>query len=222
MDTPELFDGVRENVVLLHGLTRSSDSMRGLETFLEKCGYRVHNLDYPSTKFSIEELVAMLRPKIEEIASRSSRIHFVTHSMGGILIRFLLKEYPISNLGRVVMLSPPNNGSEVVDKLGHWKAFRKLNGPAGQQLGTDSDSLPCKLGAVEFELGIITGDRSINWLLSLLIQGPNDGKVSIESAKVEGMKAFAVVHATHPYIMKKDVVFRKVQRFLQQGDFEIK
>ena len=118
------------------------------------------------------------------------------------------------------MLSPPNKGSEIVDRFKNNFIFKWLNGPAGQQLGTDKNSLPQQLGAVNFELGVIAGDESINWILSLFIPKEDDGKVSIENTKVEGMKDFIVVGATHPLIMKhKDAISQTIY-FLKHGKFK--
>jgi triacylglycerol lipase len=148
------------------------------------------------------------------------RIHFVTHSLGGILVRRYFAEHPPGRLGRVVMLGPPNQGSEVVDRIGSWWLFRKINGPAGGDLGTAPDSLVNQLGPVTFELGVIAGDRSINWINSAMINGPDDGKVSVERTAVAGMKAHAVIHATHPYLMKNRHAIRLTLRFLASGTFD--
>jgi triacylglycerol lipase len=118
------------------------------------------------------------------------------------------------------MLSPPNGGTEVVDKIGHNFLSRFINGPAGEQLGTNASSLPRSLGKVEFDLGVITGDKSINFILSCLIPGPDDGKVSITNAKVEGMNDFLVVHASHPFIMKNHEAIEQTTHFLKHGRFE--
>src|ERR1035437_545512 len=99
------------------------------------------------------------------------------------------------------MLAPPNQGSEVVDKLGRLSLFRWINGPAGQQLGTSGNSLPNQLPVPPVEVGVIAGTRSINWFLSALIPGPDDGKVSVERTKLAGMADFAAVDTTHTFIM---------------------
>lgn len=208
-----------EHVVLLHGLIRSASSMDKVARSLETEGYTVHNIDYPSTKDRIETLAADLHQRILRQTEGAAKIHFVTHSMGGILVRHIQKSTPLPNIGRVVMLAPPNQGSEVVDKIGQTWAFKKLNGPAGQQLGTSPEGFIAQLGPVDFDCAVITGDRSINWINSCLIPGPDDGKVSLQSARVDGMRAYKVVHATHPMIMKNGNVIRETKHYLQHGSF---
>ena len=208
-------------VVVLHGLSRNSRSMRPIANALSDANYSVLNINYPSRRYPIETLVAEhLRPAIEQPIKRSCAVvHFVTHSMGGILLRYYLRHYRLPILGRVVMLSPPNQGSEVTDVLRDNLLYRWLNGPAGQQLGTDPDSLPQRLGPVQFELGVITGDRSINPILSTWIPREDDGKVSVERAKIQGMRAFLVVHRNHTTIMRQPEVIEHTLCFLQTGYF---
>jgi len=208
-------------VILLHGLARTKSSMTTLETHLKQAGYAVLNLDYPSREKTIENLVKdHLVPAIQTCRHQGAqKIHFVTHSMGGILVRYYLKWNHLKELGRVVMLSPPNAGSEVVDTLKSFFLFKWLNGPSGQQLGTTPDALPIVLGDVDFNPGIITGDRSINLILSWIIPGPDDGKVSVTRAKVKGMADFRVIHATHPFIMKNAEAISLTLHFLQYGSF---
>lgn len=211
--------GDDEAVVLLHGLARTENSMTEMEEALAEEGYAVFNIAYPSTDYPIEELGLRVRGEITAKTEPFETVHFVTHSMGGIVLRQMLAVAPFDKTGRVVMLSPPNQGSEVVDKLGEWRIFEWINGPAGGQLGTETESLVNRLPPVDFELGVITGDRSINWILSLLIPGSDDGKVSVDHARVEGMTDFRVVHATHPFIMKNAEVIGLVRRFLASGSF---
>lgn len=227
----------KETVVLLHGLARSSSSMNKMEKALTHAGYAVCNISYPSTEHIISilaerHIVSSINRCISELEEPTGKlaeesIHFVTHSMGGILVRYLAKfqsapfdpQLKIPRFGRVVMLSPPNNGSEVVDKLGEFWLFDLLNGPAGQELGTDSESVPRTLGPADFEVGIVTGRRTINFFLSLMIEGKDDGKVSIENAKLEGMADFLVLPATHPFIMKNNEAISQTIHFLQEGRF---
>ena len=210
-------------VILLHGLARGHGSMEKMGSELAKEGYYVLNVDYPSTTASIEELSDRTMEKLwqDPVLQNCERVNFVTHSMGGILVRSYLSRNEMPQLGRVVMLGPPNQGSEVVDEVGEWWIFDQINGPAGKELGTDEDSTPNKLGPVEFELGVIAGDRSVNWInSSAMIPGPDDGKVSVERTKVEGMKEHIVVQATHPFIMNSAEVIDYTIRFLETGSFE--
>lgn len=218
-----------ECVVLLHGLARTSNSMGDIENALSTDGYIVANIGYKSRSASIQKLAPLAVTRGLEHCEREDEskgdgevitaIHFVTHSLGGILIRYYLAGNEIEKLGRVVMLAPPNQGSKVVD---HWRAipgYALLNGPAGDQLGVGPESIPLSLGAVEFELGVIAGDRSINPILSLSLNNPDDGKVSVESTKVEGMKDFIQVSSTHTFIMSSKIVIQQIRQFISSGNF---
>lgn len=213
-----------EAVILLHGLARTRWSMKIAERFLRKKGYVAVNMGYPSRKKNIETLSnTVISKAILNCRNQGAEtIHFVTHSMGGILVRHFLEHQDITGLGRVVMLSPPNHGSEVVDRLKHLKLFKWMNGPAGQELGTDEKSVPSQLPEPGFDLGIITGDRSVNPLLSHLIPGKNDGKVSVESARLKKIKDFLVVHRAHSFIMNDPKVLEQAHRFLCTGRFNLR
>ena len=210
-----------EHVILLHGLTRSPATMKPMEKALQAAGYTTVILDYPSRTKAIRNLsVDHLAPAIQACRDEGAKkIHFITHSLGGLLVRDYLSRQKLPELGRVVMLSPPNKGSEVVDRIGHWWAFKALNGPAGGELGTAATSTPKLLGPVTYSVGIIAGDRSINPINSQMIEGPDDGKVSVENTKVEGMSDHIVLHRTHPMIMIRRDAIELALRFLKKGSF---
>lgn len=213
-----------ECVILLHGLGRTKRSMNKLEKRLSESGYTVYNIDYPSTRHTIHKLTRDLAARFRSLELASfEKVHFVTHSMGGIVVRLYLKNDRLDNLGRVVMIAPPNQGSEVVDHMRHFFLFRLTHGPAGQQLGTMlPDSVPLSLGAVDFELGVIAGDKSANPLFSYWLGGEDDGKVSVGRTQVEGMKDFIVVSAGHTFIMSNLRVIEEVRSFLSLGEFRKK
>ena len=196
--------------------------MNSLAIALRRNGYSVDNRAYPSRHHNIVTLAeaAINTALAEPPALRAARIHFVTHSMGGILVRSYLDRFGMSQLGRVVMLAPPNRGSEIVDRIGRWQAFGWVNGPAGRELGTGFDSLPNRLGPVDYPVGVIAGDRSINWINSCILPGPDDGKVSVERTKVDGMSDHLVMHTTHPMIMRNRAVIAQTLHFLRHERFD--
>ena len=208
-------------VVLLHGLSRSSSSMKPLEKYLSNQGFHVINIDYPSRKFPIELLVKNIAGQLKaKKIDLANKVHFVTHSLGGIITRWYLKDNRLKNLGRVVMISPPNQGSEVVDRFRKYSWYQWITGPVGQELGTDSASVPNQLGAVDFELGVITGNRTIDPIGSWVIPGEDDGRVSVKRAKIEGMSDFLVLPHSHAFIMSRDKVMAQVVYFLINGKFQ--
>lgn len=211
----------RECVVLLHGLNRSWRAMKPMAESLQLAGYSTANVDYPSQSGPIEEIAPMaVGLGLEECrASGAETIHFVTHSLGGILLRYEHKRSPIEDLGRVVMLGPPNQGSELIDKTIDWPGFDSVNGAAGRQLGTGDDSMPMQLGPVDFELGVIAGTGTINILASAMLPDIDDGKVTVARTKVAGMDDFLIVGNSHRYITRSAVVVRNTESFLRTGRF---
>ncbi|PCI78502.1 MAG: alpha/beta hydrolase [SAR86 cluster bacterium] len=212
---------VAECVVLLHGLGRLSNSMSELETKLAPAGYAVANIMYPSRSQPIDVLAidAIGRGLAQCRRESSGKIHFITHSLGGILLRYYLTDNTIDELGRVVMLGPPNQGSKIVDGLLPIPGFGFIGGPAGVALGTGEGSIIDSLGPVEFDLGIIAGSTNINPLEFLFIAGPSDSIVSIESTKVQGMNAHRVLPVTHTFMMRNNEVIEEAIHYLKTGSF---
>ena len=194
-----------------------------MEEKLREAGYHTVNLDYPSRKKTIEQIASEHVPEaIGECQTYNAEaIHFVTHSLGGIITRQVIKDKRPESLGKVVMLSPPNKGSTIVDALkGSWY-YRWINGPAGQQLTTSSNSLPNTLGPVDYPVGIITGSDPAffdTWFSSF-IPGVNDGKVAVSQTRLEGMADFMVVSESHTYIMDAGRVQDETVYFLKHGTF---
>lgn len=210
-----------ECVVLLHGLARTASSMDDMAEALSAAGYRVANVDYPSRHHRIQVLSELaVSAGIDACVQADSLPAFiVTHSLGGILVRDYLSRHSLDSLQRVVMLAPPNHGSAVVDNLAGMPGFQWLNGPAIEQLGTDANSLPLQLGEASVDTAVIAGSRSVNLYLSTFLENPDDGKVSVASARLEGMCAMLVLAVSHPFIMSDDETIGQVLSYLDSGTF---
>lgn len=205
--------------MLVHGLGRTHRSMWAMAWALGRSGYQVINWRYPSTQAPIAELSGRLdRELTARLHAVDGPVHFVTHSMGGIVLRRYLADVALANVGRVVMLAPPNQGSEVVDRLRDWWLFRRATGPAGTELGTGAGG-PAELPGIPVELGIIAGRRPANPIFSRWIEGENDGKVGVARTALAGMSDFLVVDRGHTWLAWQPVVIRQVQAFLAEGRF---
>ena len=216
------FAGAGECVVLLHGLARTDASMADLAEALADAGYEVANINYPSRDYVVPELAdrAVVRGVEHCAAAGDPRPHFVTHSLGGILVRSYYHREQQARPERVVMLAPPNRGSQVVDELQDMPGFDLWNGPAGDQLGTGAGSVPSRLPPVDFPTGIIAGTDSINLILSNFLPDPDDGKVALSRARVKGMTACIALPVTHTFMMLDDEVIRQTLHFLDHGSFD--
>lgn len=207
-------------VVILHGITRSNKHMQKLATYLQKDGFDVINLSYPSTTHTIEDLTEIINKEISQRTPEDKRIHFIGYSMGGLMVRALIHKYNYKNLGKVVQLAPPNQGSEVADFVKNFWPYKKIFGPAGQQLITDQSAVKHIFGEVNYELGIIAGNATIDPISSAIIPGENDGKVAVKRTKLEGMKDHIVVSASHTFFPFNKEVQKQTLYFLKNGNFK--
>jgi len=209
-------------VVLLHGIGGFGLLLKSMALRLEEEGYRVANVSYPSLAEPIESLAveAVEKGLARCRAEGLSAVHFVTHSMGGILVRQYLSTRGIDGLKRVVMLAPPNQGSQFADYVGA-SPFSKLYEPEVlAQLGTGEASVPRRLGPPDFELGVVAGTRNRRKLLPGTPDEPSDGVVAVEETKAAGTKDFIEVPVTHTSIVWNDEVRRQTVHFLRYGHFD--
>lgn len=211
-----------EWVILLHGMGRLRHSLRRLERHLKGLGYATLNLGYPSTSASIETIAEThLAGAVEHCrAHGAAKIHFVGHSLGGMIVRQYLQNHAVPEDSRLVMLAPPNQGSEIVDLLGSFFLYRWFTGSAGRRLGTGPEDIVHRLKPLAIEVGVIAGNRSINPLFSALLSGANDGTVTVQSTRLPEMRDFIVVPATHTFLMRSPLVLRQVGHFLKHGRFD--
>lgn len=210
----------KDYVVVLHGIARTYRSMRSLAKFLEASGYRVLNVNYPSTRIPLESLIDHINRQVLAFNLNPQRkIHFVGYSLGGLLARGVIHRNRPLNLGRVVQLAPPNQGSEVAD---FWKnnfLYRWFFGSVGQDLGAEEKNFSRILGPVDYKLGVVAGDWSWDPISSAMIEGPNDGKVSVESTKVPGLTDHIVISTSHTFIIYNWMAWNQTLHFLECGKF---
>nr|WP_249159556.1 alpha/beta fold hydrolase [Bradyrhizobium tropiciagri] len=206
---------------MLHGISRTARSFRRMELALQDAGFATLNLDYDSRRKPLDALAEDIHPAIDPFANGlGGSIHFVCHSMGGLLARAYLARHRPPRLGRVVMLGTPNGGSEIADRLKDFRAYRALFGPAGQQLGTRRDpATTALLPAIDYSLGIIAGNRSIYPITSLPLPRPHDGRVSVANTKLDGMADHIVIPASHPWLVRNGEAIVQTIMFLQAGTF---
>jgi len=213
----------KELVVLLHGIIRNKLDMMPMSLYLENAGYQTLNIHYPSRKKNLEDLSAFIHEKItaSPYYAEAPQIHFVTHSMGSLIARYYIEIYKPDRLGKVVMLGPPNTGSEFADWLSETKVlaplFERIYGPAGPQLKTTHKHID---GVVTYPIGVIAGNFSINPLAPWVLPGESDGIVPVERTKIEGMTDHIVVSSTHTFMMFNPSVMKQVLTFIKTGRFQ--
>jgi pimeloyl-ACP methyl ester carboxylesterase len=211
----------QDGVVLLHGISRTPRSFKRMLRAIEGESYAALNLGYASRRKTLEALAEDIHPAVELFASGlTGSIHFVGHSMGGLLARVYIARYQPKRLGRVVMLGTPNSGSEIADRLKNFGVYRAFFGPAGQQLGTQRDAaIEALFAPVDYPVGIIAGDRSIYPITSAFLPKPHDGRVSVENTRLDGMADHIVIRTSHPWLVRHSVAIAQTIAFLKAGKF---
>lgn len=209
-----------ETVVLLHGIARTERSMNHIENALKKANYQVFNIGYPSTELTIENCARFVENRLkEQNLNQFEKVHFVTHSMGGLVTLYLLKENKLPNLGYVVMLGPPNQGSEYADFLEQNLLYRKVFGPAGQQLTTTYVQSNPIVQRVDYHVGVIAGTAWIDPISVAVMPKPHDGKVSVVSTHILGESDHIAMDTTHLSMIFDKAVINQILYFLEHGYF---
>ena len=213
----------RDGVVLLHGISRTRRSFRKMQAALEAAGFATLNVGYASRHHALETLAADIHPAIARFTeSLEGHVHFVGHSMGGLLIRVYIATHRPKRLGRVVMLGTPNGGSEVADRLKSVSLYRAWFGPAGQQLVTRRDAATeATLPLVDYPVGVIAGNRSVDPISSVFLPKPHDGRVSVEKTKLDGMADHIIIGTSHPWLPMNGLAIEQTLAFLRNGKFDV-
>lgn len=210
-----------ETVVLLHGVALAPWAMRSLERRLKKEGYRVLNIGYPSRTVPLDELAGLWLPtRLSDDAIVSApRMHFVTHSMGSLLVRHLMEHSRPPNTGRVVMIAPPNQGSALADEGRPKWLVRWLVGVNLKALGKSDDAfwhdLPQR---VDYPVGVIAGTGAGN-PLGRNLPKPHDGTVTVADTRIEGSADSVELPWSHTGILFHRRTADEVVHFLRHGKF---
>jgi pimeloyl-ACP methyl ester carboxylesterase len=212
-------DTIAPGVVLLHGIARTARSLRRIERSLQQAGFATLNLDYASRKKTLEVLAEDIHPQVSAFADAcAGPVHFVTHSMGGLLARVYIARHRPARLGRVVMLGTPNAGSEVADRLKSFQLYRAFYGPAGQQLTTDAAL--ATLPSIDYPVGVVAGTRTLDPIASyFILPRPNDGRVSVQSSKLDRMTDHVTIETPHNGLIRHAAATAQTIAFLRAGQF---
>jgi pimeloyl-ACP methyl ester carboxylesterase len=216
----------RAAALLLHGLARTSRSMVPMARSLERLGFTVKNVGYPSRSHPLETLVRLVAPSFHEALDRSDELHLVGHSMGGLIIRMLLDRFGTEGVGRAVFIGTPNRGSLTAGRFLAAGPLCWIYGPAGRQLGPDR-LVSMDIGIPPCPFGVIAGTRrfhpfNLSGYLSWTVFGfqkEHDGSVAVESTRLEGMADFAEVDVNHVALCSDPAVLELTGRFLRHGSF---
>ena len=203
-----------ETVVFVHGLWMNGMDMSLLEYRFKNCGYSTSRFRYKSISNTPINNAKRLADHIDLITS--DQIHFVCHSLGGLIFRHYLHLHPLNKAGKIIMLGTPNQASIAAKTLSHWPGGTKLLGKSIKEglLGP----LPCWTG--KQELGVIAGDLRLG--LGLIIPNiprPNDGTVSVEETRLEGMQDHITLHVSHFGLLFSKEAFIQTRHFIEHAHF---
>ena len=215
-----LQEGGEESVIVIHGFARRARSMDIIAAEIHKAGYEVRNVDYASLNQNITDIKEDVFEKFNQYISenQNKKIHFVGHSLGGLLIRSYLGENKINNLGSVVLMGTPNKGTPLVNEYQDKWYFSWL-GPVVSELGVDTSDFLKTLQAPYYTVGVIAGNKPYTRFATSL-KGSNDGMLTVESAQLEGMRDFIVIDVNHASMKRNPRVIEQVIHFLKHSQFK--
>ncbi len=193
--------------------------MQPLARALQAEGFSTLNIPYPSGRLPIDILASRIRPQIQAI-SGDQTVHFITHSLGGILARALMAGNPPWKTGKIIMLAPPNGGSEIVDWLKKHPLLHLALGPAGRSLGTDGAPKTLPFFPDGTEVAVMMGKRCSIPVFRKLLDEENDGIVSAQKGRIHGLQGFSVIDADHTFIQMHPETIRLSLSFLKTGVWE--
>jgi pimeloyl-ACP methyl ester carboxylesterase len=210
----------RRAALLLHGHGRTGLSMGLLAARLQAAGWDTLAPSYGFRR-SLPAILDVLKGPVASFAADRESLDIVTHSMGGLVARALITAHRPANLRRVVMLAPPNRGSELADLLASLNLAETILGPAHSHLLTRRSAADeALLGPVDYELGIVAGNRSLGPIPARILPPPHDGKVSVLATHLAGMADHIVVPVPHTLMTAHPLTGAQALHFLRHGRFQ--
>ncbi|MCH2174619.1 MAG: alpha/beta fold hydrolase [Lentisphaeria bacterium] len=217
---PNVKNAKGEQVVLVHGFLSLGAAMKPMGRSLRNAGYEVYTVSYPTHSLTPREVVEYVSNQINALPIKDDEpVHFVAHSMGGIILRKYLEDTPHNNLGKVVMVGTPNRGIPLLSELDDYSFYHLLLGPTAINLGIDSEDFPNQLSSPYYPLGVIAGTKSRIPFSNSLLGETNDGVVPVSRVRFLGMTDYMEVPVTHQQQRKHPLVIKEVKYFLEKGYF---
>ncbi|MFC1490864.1 alpha/beta fold hydrolase [Candidatus Latescibacterota bacterium] len=216
-DTPEIKN---EAVILIHGFGRTGRDMKKLETFLRESGYHTECPTLPTTLLTVKECTAIFEHDFPAIAEKYDTLHFVGHSMGGLIIRQFLSENSVPKLGRCVLIATPNQGTAIAGFAAKYFNFSLKIFKSIEDFQPGGMIFPSPAHFPEPEIGVIAGTGTTYMFLGKFLDGADDGLVPVDAVSFPGMKDFVVTPYGHNEIHKTEEVAVLVRTFLQNGTFD--
>ena len=216
---------MKETVICIHGMGRTRFSMAPMACFFKKQGYHTVNKSYKSRSNTVDEVSTAyfksLIPPLSNNGELGGKVHFITHSLGGILLRQYLQHHKLPEGSRIIMLAPPNRGSHVTDKYQKSAWYKlALGTKSAQQLSSREDSLVRQLKAITHEVGIIAGNKSADPWFNHCFPGEHDGKVAVSHTTLDEMTDFLVAPTNHTFLMRDPAIQQQCLHFIKHGIFK--
>ena len=213
-------EGAEELVVLIHGIRDKPYIMWKLEQGLSKSGYSIMNLHYPSVKADMDSIVSLVHSRLAPRLQDYQKINFVTHSLGGIVMRAYLHKHKQSNFQRLVMIAPPNKGAIMAERFEDFFIYKWIYGQTGQKLGKDSTDYWQQIPPPSIDFGIIAGGLGNDKGFNPLIPGDDDGTVGVAETKIAGAQDFIVIPGLHTSLLWQNRTLEQVLYFLEYNHFK--
>ncbi len=202
------------SIVFIHGLWMNGMDMTVLEHRFKKAGYSSSRFRYKSINATPVNNAHKLTEVINQI--KSDQIHFVCHSLGGLVLRHCLDLHPLNKPGNIVMLGTPNQTSSAAKTFSGWPGGSLLLGKS-----IDNGLLgPLPAWSGKQNIGVVAGD--LRFGLGLIVPNiptPSDGTVAIEETRLDGIRDHITLHVSHFGLLISKETFIQTKHFIEHAQF---